>query len=108
MNNEFIKRIFSSIILIPIAFFFIIKGSLPFIFFITVCFLIIAFEWHAMTKKKPYKIYGYIFLIISFYTIYQMRTNEALGDRIFIFITVICISTDIGGYIFGKFFKGQS
>ena len=106
MNNELLKRIFSSIILIPIAFFFIIKGSLPFIFFITVCFLIIAFEWHILTKKKPYKVYGYFFLIISFYTIYQIRIDETLGDWIFMFITVICISTDIGGYVFGKLFKG--
>ena len=28
------------------------------------------------------------------------------GLMIFLFVTIICISTDIGGYIFGKIFKG--
>ena len=107
MNQELIKRIISSIILIPIAFFFINKGSFPFIFFISLCFSIIFYEWHMMTKAKPYKTYGYIFLAISFYTIYQLRIDTTLGgDWFFILITIICISTDIGGYIFGKLFKG--
>jgi phosphatidate cytidylyltransferase len=106
MKQEFTKRLLSSIILIPIAFFFIIEGSFPFIFFISVCFFIIGYEWHMMIKSKPHKIYGYIFLVISFYTIYEMRIDEALGYWIFMFITIICISTDIGGYVFGKLFKG--
>ncbi len=106
MNQELVKRILSSIILIPISFFFIIKGSLPFIIFMSVCFFITILEWHIMTKDKPYKIYGYIFLVISFYTIYEIRNDESLGYWIFIFITIICISTDIGGYVFGKLFKG--
>ena len=38
INKEFEKRIFSSIILIPIAIFFIIKGSFLFNFFITIFF----------------------------------------------------------------------
>ena len=33
INKELQKRIFSSIILIPVSFFFIIQGSLTFIFF---------------------------------------------------------------------------
>ena len=107
MNQELIKRIISSIILIPIAFFFINEGSFPFIFFISVCFSIIFYEWHMMTKTKSYRIYGFIFLAISFYTIYKLRVDTAIGgDWFFIFITIICISTDIGGYVFGKLFKG--
>ncbi len=106
MNQELIKRILSSIILIPISFFFIIKGSFPFLFFISVCFVIIFYEWQMMTISKPYKIYGYIFLIISFFTIYELRINPTFGKWFFILITIICISTDIGGYVFGKLFKG--
>tara|TARA_B100001063_G_scaffold239759_1_gene263765 strand:+ start:1070 stop:1705 length:636 start_codon:yes stop_codon:yes gene_type:complete len=106
MNQELLKRIFSSIVLIPIAFFFIIEGSLPFIFFISICFFIVVYEWHKMTQKKPYRIYGYIFLIISFYTIYIIRMDDKLGYWIFMLITIICISTDIGGYVFGKLFRG--
>ena len=106
MNQETIKRIISSIILLPMSFFFIIKGSFFFNFFILICFLIASYEWHMMSKKKSYYILGFIFLLFSFYSIYHLR-NDFVGDYIYLLmITLICISTDIGGYIFGKLFKG--
>ena len=106
MNNEFVKRILSSLILIPIALFFIIKGSFLFNFFILICFVITAYEWHMMSKKKLYHIFGFFFLLFSFYSIYHLR-NTFSGDYIYLLmITLICVSTDIGGYIFGKLFKG--
>ena len=106
MNQEIIKRIFSSIILLPMALFFIIKGSFFFNFFILICFAIASFEWHMMSKKKSYYIFGFIFLFFSFYSIYHLR-NDFPGDYIYLLIiTLICISTDIGGYIFGNLFKG--
>ena len=106
MKNETIYRILSSIILIPLALFFIIKGSLVFIFFISLCFLITSYEWHMMSKKKSYNIFGFIFLIFSFYTIYKLRINSDNDYWFLLFVTIICVSTDIGGYIFGKLFKG--
>ena len=107
MKREFIKRTLSSIILIPIALFFIIKGSFFFNFFVIICFLITSYEWHVMSKKKSYYFLGLIFLIFSFYTVYELRNiSEDISLSLFLFITLICVSTDIGGYIFGKIFKG--
>ena len=106
MSQELIKRILSSIILIPIAFFFIVKGSILFIFFILVCFCIIAYEWHMMSKKKAYNFYGFIFLIFSFLTIYELQFNSDIEPFWLLFIIIVCVSTDIGGYIFGNIFKG--
>jgi len=106
MNDELIKRILSSIVLIPVSFFFIIKGSFLFLFFISICLLITSYEWYMMTKKKSYNIFGFIFLIFSFYSIFKLR-NDFNGDYYYLLIvTIICVSTDIGGYIFGKLFKG--
>ena len=106
MNKELIKRIVSSIILIPISLFIIIKGSFFFNFFILACFLITAYEWHMMTKNKSFKIPGFIFLIISFYFIFLLRNNFTDDYFVFLMVTLICVSTDIGGYMFGKIFKG--
>ena len=75
INKELIKRIFSSLVLMPIALFFIIKGSFFFIFFISICFLITSYEWHNMSKKKPYYLPGFLFLILSFYSAYIIRTD---------------------------------
>ena len=105
MKREFVKRILSSIILIPIALFFIIKGSFLFNFFILICFFITSYEWHKMSKKKSYHFLGLIFLIFSFYTVYKLINFN--GDNIyFLMILLVCVSTDIGGYIFGNIFKG--
>jgi len=106
VKKEFIKRILSSIILLPIALFFIIKGSFLFNFFILVCFIITTYEWHMMSKKKSYYIFGFFFLIFSFYTVYQLRNNFYGNYIYFIMILIICVFSDIGGYIFGKIFKG--
>lgn len=107
MDKEFQKRVISSILLIPLSFFFIIKGSFFFTFFLAICFLISSYEWHMMSKKKNYRIIGYIFLLISFLSAHQLRNvsgEESL--LIFLFVILICISTDIGGYVVGKLFKG--
>ena len=104
MKKEFEKRILSSIILIPIALFFIIKGSLFFLFFLGIFFYATSYEWFKMNKDNGFKIIGIFYLFIVVYSAYFLREN--FGIKIFIFIIIICIFTDIGGYIFGKLFKG--
>jgi phosphatidate cytidylyltransferase len=106
MSTEFIKRIISSIILLPLTFFIIIKGSFLFILFILICLLISIYEWNKITKDKRYKIFGFIFLFFSFLSIYNLRLNSGDNYSFFLLIITVCISTDIGGYIFGKLFKG--
>ena len=52
MINEFEKRLFSSLILIPISIFFINKGSIFFIIFLSFFFLATTYEWINMSKKN--------------------------------------------------------
>ena len=109
MNQELIKRILSSIVLIPVALFFVIKGSFLFIFFISTCFCIISYEWHMMRKKKSYYFLGFLFLIFSFVTIYELRFDNYIIGKDYMWVLIIlivCVATDLGGYIFGKIFKG--
>ena len=106
IEREFFKRILSSVILIPLTLYILIKGSLVFNFFIFVCLLISIHEWLKLTNELKFKIFGISFLIFSFFTIFKLR-NEFNNDYFLIlFVLIICISTDIGGYIFGKIFKG--
>lgn len=106
IKKEIIKRILSSIILIPTVLFFIIKGSFLFNFFIFICFLITTYEWLKLSKNNLLKLFGTIFIVISFYTIFNIR-NEFNRDYFHLLLVVtICVSTDIGGYVFGNIFKG--
>ena len=105
MIKEFEKRILSSLILIPISIFFIIEGSVFFSFFLSILFLATSYEWIKMSKKNNLlKLLGIIFLLYSFYTAFEIR--EYKNFKYFLFIVTVCIFTDIGGYIFGKIFKG--
>ena len=103
MKHELFKRVFSSAILIPIALFVVIKGSYIFNLFLIICFLIAAYEWFKMRLKNTYKYCGFIFLIFSFYTVYKLRLDEYV---LLSLVVLICVLTDIGGYIFGNIFKG--
>ena len=104
--QESVKRILSSIILLPIAFFFVISGPAYFLFFLGVFIIINSYEWIRMSKNNKYLIPGLIFLFFSAYITYLFRFDENLGLNIFIFSILISITTDIGGYVFGNIFKG--
>ena len=99
--SDLIKRILSSIILLPLVIYFTLMGSFYLIFLITICFTVSFFEWYKMVKKINYKISGFFFLIFSFFSFYDLAINN-----IVLIPLLICISTDIGGYIFGNIFKG--
>ena len=59
-----------------------------------------------MSNKKSYNISGHLFLIFSFFSAYYIRNEFTAGVFIFLVIILICICTDIGGYVFGKIFGG--
>ncbi len=105
MIKEFEKRLLTSLILIPTSIFFVVKGSIFFIFFLSILFLVASYEWVLMNKKNNiFRFLGIIFLFFSFYSAFFLR--DALGPDFLLFIIFVCIFTDIGGYVFGKFLKG--
>ena len=104
-NKELQKRILTSIILIPVSFFFIIQGSFIFILFLSLIFLATGMEWLRMTKNKDLqRTFGLFFLFFSFFSTIYLR--QYVGLNFFLFLIIVCIFTDTGGYIFGKIFKG--
>jgi len=103
INRELQKRILSSIILIPIALFFIFQGPVFFAFFLSIFFLTSSYEWVKMNKKDSFKVLGLVYLLLICYLTYLFRQNFFFQ---FILVLIVCIFTDLGGYIFGKIFKG--
>ena len=104
INKELQKRILSSIVIIPIVVFFIFQGTLFFGFFLSIVFLASSYEWIKMNKLNFLKIIGVCYLFSAFVFAYLLREKFTIG--LFILVLIICIFTDLGGYIFGKVFKG--
>jgi phosphatidate cytidylyltransferase len=104
INQELQKRLLSSIIIIPVSLFFIINSSIYFISFMIFFVLVASYEWVKMNKFFFIKIVGIFYLLLASYLIYLLRNSFSL--EIFLMILLICIFTDMGGYMFGKLFKG--
>jgi len=107
ISNQLYLRIFSSIIMLLICFYLIIEGSISFNIFLLICFFISINEWSKFKIKKSFIIFGYLFLLLSFFSVFLLRSNY-LGEGLFYvsLITTICVSSDIGGFFAGKIFKG--
>ena len=106
MSKELLKRILSSLVLIFILGIFIIQGGIIFNLFVLICFFLTVFEWHKMSKKNSYYILGIFFLIFSYFSIYYLVNQISDDYSYFLFILLICISTDLGGYVVGKIING--
>ena len=73
MHKEFQKRILSSLILIPIILFFIIKGSLFFNFFILFLLLIFLYKLKNLSFKKIYYLPGFIFIFFILHFLFHKK-----------------------------------
>ena len=60
-----------------------------------------------MSKKKLYYLPGIVFIAFSFYTVFLLRNKFDDNYLYFFLVLFTCIFTDIGGYVFGKIFKGR-
>lgn len=107
MSLNVLKRISSSIFLILISFYCIIQGKLLFNLLLILSFILSILEWNNMAFKRKYYFPGVILLLCSFYSLYKIRSDfDDYGLFILFYVLLISISSDIGGYIFGNFFKG--
>ena len=114
--GELSKRLISSVILL-IIFILAIKFKIILFIILIVLFLEIFFEFNILFKKifkfDKFKLYiilaftlFYLFIIISItWLIFSNALNEYKLN--YLFIITVCISSDVGGYIFGKIFKGK-
>ena len=110
MNNNLFLRILSSVVLAPLCFYIIYKGSFYFICFLLICLGIITIEVKKLISSKMHFFTLLAFISFSFFCAYTIRYYY-IGDEtksliIFYGVLLISISTDIGGYVFGKIIRG--
>ena len=110
MNNNLFLRILSSVVLAPLCFYIIYKGSFYFICFLLICLGIITIEVKKLISSKMHFFTLLVFISFSFFCAFTIRNyyigNETKNLIIFFGVLLIPISTDIGGYVFGKIIRG--
>ena len=115
--SEAVKRVITSLLLI--LFLIISINNIYVLFFLLImCCYEIFYEFFLMFKKifiSKNKINLYLFslILLIYVTFINLEIfNIFLFDitekkETFYLIVAICISTDVGGYVFGKIFKGK-
>ena len=115
--TETLKRIITSFFLM-----FLLLVSINNILILAIIVLLIfyqiIYEFHNIFKKifpsrekyKQFFMFSVILIYISFFSFKILEVfyiNNPELKFLFYLIISICIATDIGGYVFGKFFKGK-
>ena len=103
--NNLQKRILTSIIVVPFSIFFILKGGNYIVSFLYAVLILGNFEVFSVFKRKLSIIFLDVILVISLLSILQLRNDTASSFVLLIWIIILTICSDIGGYTFGKIFK---
>tara|TARA_B100000927_G_scaffold143730_1_gene116004 strand:+ start:1247 stop:1891 length:645 start_codon:yes stop_codon:yes gene_type:complete len=113
--NNLLNRIFTSMILLFIVYGAMINRHLLLMFISLIGFVVMIEVYRLIKvifKDNNNKILFFylipvIYLSIFFPQLYFFITSDNNNKLIFIYLLLVCVMTDLGGYIFGKFFQGK-
>jgi len=114
--SELQKRIITSISLFIILYLSFVNNLILSTVLLAIVFLLFN-EFYNIIKRilinrKNYQLI-FLFLILLYLIYFSLdiwflfKTDSYNNKNLLFFIIIICISTDIGGYVFGKIFKGK-
>ena len=112
MKSELLKRSISSLFLISLVF---LSSLIYDYIFLSILFIVVIFSWIEWIKiiekikfKKIYRIIHIILFLIYLLIAFIVCFNVFVIDKyFFLSILMICIFSDVGGYVFGKTFGGK-
>ena len=96
------KRILTSLIALPLSVFFVVKGGYLLTFFLIFILFAGFHELFSVFKKIKTILFLSLILILFLFSIYFLREN---AEPLLYLAIAVSISSDIGGYVFGKIFK---
>ena len=105
--NNLQKRILTSIIILPISIFFILKGGNYIVSFLYAILILGNFEAFSAFKRKLSIIIIDVILVMALLALLHLRNDTASSFFLLLWIIILTIFSDVGGYIFGKIFKGK-
>ena len=112
MKSELLKRSISSLFLISLIF---LSSLINDYIFLSIIFIVVIFSWIEWIKiiekikfKKIYRMIHIILFLIYLLMAFIVCFNVFVIDKyFFLTILMICVFSDVGGYVFGKTFGGK-
>jgi len=99
------KRILTSIIVLPFSLFFIIKGGYYLLSFLLLVFFLANYELFSVFNKKSTILFLDLILILSLSSIFYLAENSDSTFYLLVWVIILSVCSDVGGYVFGKIFK---
>ena len=99
------KRILTSVIILPLSMYFILMGGNFIVSFLYAILILANFEAFSVFKKKLSIILLDSILVIALLSLLHLRNDTASSFVLLIWIILLTVSSDIGGYMFGRYFK---
>ena len=99
------KRIFTSLVILPLTIFFIFKGGNLLLLFLFGVFVLANYELFLVFNRKIIILCLDLVLILSLFSIYYLRESGEISSKLLIWVIILCACSDVGGYVFGKTFK---
>ena len=112
MKSELLKRSISSLFLMS---FVLLSALINDYIFLSILFIVVILSWIEWIKviekirfKKIYRIIHIILFLIYLLMAFIVCFNVFVIDKyFFLTILMICVFSDVGGYVFGKTFGGK-
>ena len=112
MKSELLKRSISSLFLMSLVF---LSALINDYIFLSILFIVVILSWIEWIKviekirfKKIYRIIHIILFLIYLLMAFIVCFNVFVIDKyFFLTILMICVFSDVGGYVFGKTFGGK-
>ena len=112
MKSELLKRSISSLFLMCFVF---LSALINDYIFLSILFIVIIFSWiewvsviEKVRFKKIYRIIHIILFLIYLLIAFIVCFNVFVIDKyFFLTILMVCVFSDVGGYVFGKTFGGK-
>ena len=102
--NNLQKRTLTSLIIFPLSIFFIFKGGNLLLLFLLVVFVVSNYELFLAFNKRITILCLDLVLILSLFSIYYL-SDEVRSFCLLLWVIILCVCSDVGGYVFGKIFK---
>jgi len=113
MSENLIIRVFTSIFLLSILSVCLFLNKYSWLLLVIIASIICFFEFNNLTKKiwkRKKSIYlsniiTFAYLLFLIFSSYELYISETVSD--IVFVLLICIFSDIGGYVVGKLVGGK-
>ena len=100
-------RLITSCILIPFSICVLLLGGIYLSFFSLIILFVGIYEILKVFKNFKSKIFLIITLIISLYALNFLANENYRSAYMLYFAILVCIGSDVGGFVFGKIIKGK-